>query len=317
MLGAAPQESREHRGGPDEAPEEERARPRRSVVAFHATIVRVRICTLGDLLLDVVVRLERALAPGSDTSARARTGAGGQAANVAAWVAELGARARFLGKRADDTAGKLASDELARLGVELVGPLVHGRTGTVVSLVDGSGERTMASDRGVAPELRADELDAEWLAGCAWLHVPGYSLLAEPITGAALAAAELARAAGASVSVDLSAWTEIREFGPERFRAVLERLRPDVMFANEAESVVLGGALDAPTWVVKRGAAGCAIRAGGRWLELPASPADVVDSTGAGDAFAAGFLLGGSVEEAGRRALDAAARCVAGMGAMP
>ena len=317
MAGALPPDGGENRRRAEQASEEERARPRGSVVAFHARIVRVRICTLGDLLLDVVVRLERPLEPGSDTRAHTRAGAGGQAANVAAWVTALGAAARFLGKRADDTAGELAAGELARRGVELVGPVVRGRTGTVVSLVDGSGERTMASDRGVAPELRADELEPAWLEEATWLHVPGYSLLAEPIAGAARAAAELARSSGASVSLDLSAWTEIRDFGPERFRALVDGLRPDVVFANEAEWGVLGGALDAPTCVLKRGAAGCTIRADGSSLELPAAPAEVVDSTGAGDAFAAGFLLGGSPEEAGRRALDAAARCVATMGAMP
>ena len=309
----------EHGGRSEQPAEHERTRAPASAVRFHATIVRVLVCTLGDLLLDVVVGLERPLAPGSDTRARTRVGAGGQAANVAAWVGALGGRARFIGKRAHDAAGELVVAELARLGVELAGPVVDGGgTGTVVSLVDASGERTMASDRGVAPELRADELDAAWLRGCAWLHVPGYSLLREPINGAAVAAAAAARAEGASVSVDLSAWTEIRDFGSERFRTLVERLRPNVVFANEAEWEIVGRTLHAPMLVVKRGPAGCAIRDGsGAWLELPAPPVRAVDSTGAGDAFAAGFLLGGSLEDAGRQALETAARCVAKMGALP
>jgi sugar/nucleoside kinase (ribokinase family) len=112
----------------------------------------VLVVTLGDLLLDIVVRLDQPLAPGSDrTTAVTRAGAGGQAANVAAWAAALGAQARFVGKRGADMAGELAARELGGHGVEVAGP-VNGRTGVVVSLV-AAGDRTMASDRGSAPEL--------------------------------------------------------------------------------------------------------------------------------------------------------------------
>src|SRR5579862_793930 len=115
------------------------------------------LTTLGDLLLDVVVRLDEPLAPGSDRSAETRVGAGGQAANVAAWAAALGATARFVGKRGADSAGALATAELRRHGVEVVGP-ASGRNGVVVSIAAG-GDRTMASDRGAAPDLRAEELE--------------------------------------------------------------------------------------------------------------------------------------------------------------
>src|SRR5437867_10769376 len=99
----------------------------------------MRVTTLGDLLLDVIVRLDEPLAPGSDRVAQTRVGAGGQAANVAAWAAALGARARFVGKRGADTAGELATRELAGHGVEVTGP-VEGRTGVVVSLAS-AGDR--------------------------------------------------------------------------------------------------------------------------------------------------------------------------------
>ncbi len=176
------------------------------------------ICTLGDLLLDVIVRLAQPLAPDADAVAVTHVGPGGQAANVAAWAVTLGAEARFIGKRGDDDAGALAAAGLAQRGVECCGPVVSGRTGVVVSLVAPDGDRTMASDRGVAPELSADELDPAWLAGCDHLHLSGYSLMRSPIDGAALEAARLARAAGARVSVDLSAWPVIRDFGAERLR---------------------------------------------------------------------------------------------------
>lgn len=276
----------------------------------------MRIATLGDVLLDVVARLEEPLARGADVRARTSAGAGGQAANVAAWAAELGADARCIAKRGDDAAGELLARELAGRGVELVGPVAEGATGVVVSIVE-AGDRSMASGRGVAPSLEPDELEDAWL-DCAVLHLSGYALLAEPIARAALHAARLARAGGARISVDVAAWTEIRRYGPVEFRRLLDELAPDVLFATEAEWELLGGAyLTAPTGVLKRGARGCTVITADAKLDFAPLPAEVVDPTGAGDALAAGFLLGGSLEEAARRGLEAAARCVATVGSMP
>jgi sugar/nucleoside kinase (ribokinase family) len=276
----------------------------------------VRVCTLGDLLLDVIVRLEQPLAPGGDSPAETRVGAGGQAANVAAWVAALGAEARLVGKRGDDAAGALAADRLSTLGVEVVGPVEPGSTGVVVSLVDTRGERTMASDRGVAPELAPEELDAAWFADCDRLHVSGYSLLAEPIGATAVRAAEETHAAGGLVSVDLPPWSVIERSGAEPLRARLRAIAPEVVFATEREAELLADRA-AGVRVLKLGDRGCAVEADGRRIELPAVRAEVVDTTGAGDALAAGFLLGGSVEEAAQRGLATAARAVAKLGAMP
>jgi ribokinase len=239
-------------------------------------------------------------------SAGTQAGAGGQAANVAAWAVALGASARCVGKRGDDAAGRLVAAELEERGVELAG-VVGGRTGVVVSLVAPDGERTMASDRGGAPELAADDLDPGWFA-CDCLHISGYALLAAPIDAAALRAAELARASGARLSVDLSAWTQISAH--ERFRASLELIAPDVVFGNEAEWEALGPYADVR--VVKRGPEGFDVVRGDSVERCQARDASVVDATGAGDALAAGFLVGG-VE----LAAEAAARCVAKLGAMP
>ncbi len=269
------------------------------------------LVTLGDALLDVIVRLGEPLSSGADALATTQTAAGGQAANVAAWAAALGSDARVVSKRGDDLTGQLVTAELEARGVEVVGPLAEGRNGIVVSLVGADGERTMASDRGVAPNLSADELDPAWFA-CDSLHISGYALMATPIDGAAARAVTLARGNGARVSVDLSAWTRIREYGPVRFREQLEQLAPDVIFANEAEWQIVGAAYGlAPTAVVKRGARGLLVL-GEERIELPARDAEVVDATGAGDALAAGFLVGGP-----ELALEAAARCVARPGAMP
>jgi sugar/nucleoside kinase (ribokinase family) len=276
----------------------------------------LRIATLGDVLLDVVVLLGEPLAPGGDVRAANRAGAGGQAANVAAWAAEFGVEARCIAKRGDDAAGELVAGELVAHGVELVGPVGEGATGVVVSVVH-DGDRSLASDRGVAPSFAPEELEAAWL-GCDVLHLSGYALLREPISATALLAARLAREQGARVSVDVAAWTEIRSYGPVRFRELLDELAPDVLFATEAEWELLGGAyLTAPIGVLKRGARGCSVFSEDAKLDFAAVSADVVDPTGAGDALAAGFLVGGSMEEAARRGIDAAARCVAKVGSLP
>jgi ribokinase len=307
----------DRRRGAEQAAEHERARPAPLPLPVHGTIVRVRLTTLGDVMLDVIVRLDEPLAPGDDVRARTRTGAGGQAANVAAWAASLGADARCVAKRGDDAAAELVARELAGHGVELVGPVSKGSTGVVVSMVGADGERSLASDRGVAPDFEPEELEAGWL-DCEVLHVSGYALLREPVVRTALLAVRLAREQGARVSVDVAAWTEIRTFGPVRFRGLLDVIVPDVLFATEAEWEMLGGAyLAAPTGVIKRGPRGCVVVTEDARLDLSPVEANVVDTTGAGDALAAGFLLGGSLEEAARRGLEAAARCVANVGSMP
>jgi ribokinase len=266
------------------------------------------LCALGDLLLDVIVRLETPVAEGDDTTAETRIGAGGQAANVAAWVAALGEEARFVGKRADDAVGRLVEDELRRRGVELVGPVVQGKNGVVVALVGPGGERTMASDRGVSPLLRPEELEMRWFRGCSWLHLSGYSLLRSPIDEAGAKAAGAVRALGGKVSVDLASAGLIRAYGPELLLARLRLLEPDVIFANDDEVEAVGGDVPAATLVRKRGPDGIVVDG----EALPAVEAEVVDSTGAGDALAAGYIVGGP-----QVALETAARCVARLGAMP
>ena len=209
------------------------------------------VCTLGDLLLDVVVRLGAPLEAGSDAPAadlalvpegRPRTSRPGRSRS--------GARGRLVCRRGGDGAAQLAEEGLAGLGVEIVGPRAGGGGGVVVSLVDPHGDRTMASDRGVSPGLEAADLDPGWLAGADVLHLSGYSLLREPISAAARRAASLARASGTRVSVDLAAAPLITTYGASRFRGELGELGPDVVFATVSEEEALGGPL--------RGRSGCA-----------------------------------------------------------
>lgn len=260
------------------------------------------ICTIGDLILDVVVLPAHELEPDGDTPATIRFSAGGQAANVAAWASALGASARLICKRGTDASSQLAAADIAQHGVEICGPVAPGHGGVVVSVGDADGGRTMASDRGVASRLDPSELDPSWVESCDVLHVSGYCLLHEPMASAAIDAARLAR----HVSVDLASAHDIELAGASRFTAVLRELDPDLVFATEAERAAVP-ALDA-AWVIKLGARGASFPEG----FYPAPPVRAVDTTGAGDALAAGYLVGGP-----ECAIQAAARSVTLIGAMP
>jgi sugar/nucleoside kinase (ribokinase family) len=267
------------------------------------TAPALTLCAIGDLILDVIVLPDRELADDADTPATIRFTAGGQAANVAAWASALGARSRLICKRGTDQAARLAGGELARRGVEICGPVVEGRGGVVVSVRDVGGGRTMASDRGVASLLEPDEIDPAWIEPCDVLHVSGYCLLREPMAEAAIAAARLAR----RVTVDLASAHDIEALGPARFAARLDALDPALAFATEAERAAVPG-FDT-TWVIKHGPRGASFPEG--FHPAPAA-SRAVDATGAGDALAAGYLVGGPA-----CAIEAATRCVAVVGAMP
>lgn len=263
---------------------------------------RPSICTLGDLILDVVVLPDQPLLADGDTPATIRLLAGGQAANAAAWASALGARSTLICKRGSDAPSQLAAAELSRHGVDLRGPVTPARGGVVVSWGDSHGRRTMASDRGVAALLHPSEIDPQWVSSCDVLHVSGYALLRAPMADAAITLARHAK----RVSVDLASAHDIDIVGASEFAARLEALDPDLAFATETERAAV------PTfdtaWVIKLGARGASFPEG----LYPAPEVRVVDTTGAGDALAAGYLVGGP-----ELAIAAATRSVGLIGAMP
>ena len=274
------------------------------------------VLTIGDAVVDVVVELSRPPVVGDDVPARISLSNGGQASNVAAWCAALGTRAAVISMVSTDLAGQLVTGLLERHGVELLGPTgrggAEGATGVVVSLVTPGGERSMASDRGASAELVAPDLDPAWFRDCDWLHVSGYSLLGPAGDEVAMAAAAMARAAGARVSVDLSSATLVESIGSAEAASRVEACRPEVVFATEAEHAALGP-LKGVVTVVKLGPEGFVVdgAAGAtRWTAL--ETAEVRDTTGAGDAFAAGWIVGGP-----ELARAAARACLANPGAMP
>jgi sugar/nucleoside kinase (ribokinase family) len=278
----------------------------------------VRVVTLGDLLLDVVVRLEAPYAADDDVPAAIALVPGGQAANVAAWVRWLGADARLVARRGGDAAGRLLASELEQRGVELAGPVIAGeRTGSVVALVAPDGTRTLASDRGAAGGLGPDEVDGRMVEDADVLHVAGYTILRAPGHAAALRLAEAARRYGARVTVDLSTARGIAELGRDEMRRRVSALAPDVVFANEAEADAIGAPLG-DIWVVKRGARGSVVeQRGERVVHDGVRVEGVLDTTGAGDAYAAGFLLERDPFDAAQRGQAAAVRCITRVGALP
>jgi len=260
------------------------------------------ICTIGDLMLDVIVLPTRQLAADSDTPATIRFTPGGQAANVAAWAGFLGARSRLICVRGTDVSSELAARSLGRYGVELRGPVLDGRGGVVVSIGDGEGRRTMASDRGIASMLTPADFERAWVEDADVLHVSGYCLLSEPMAEAAIEAARLAPRR----TLDLASAHDISIVGRRSFIERLEALAPDLVFATEAERAAVPE-FDC-TWVIKLGPDGARFPEG----HYPALAVEPVDTTGAGDALAAGYLVGGP-----ELAMQAAANSVSQVGAMP
>ena len=249
------------------------------------------LVAVGDLVEDIVVWAGGPVQLATDNPSVIRRARGGSAANVAAFASTL-VPARFIGCVGNDPAGDALTAGLAGCGVD-VRVQRRGRTGTIVVLVDGAGERTMYPDRGAATELA--DVPASWLAGAAFLHVPSYCFAAEPAAAAVLALVGRARAAGVPVSLDASSTGMITGYGLHRYLDLVAAVRPAVFFANTGEARLLGVTRPPFTQavtVVKDGAGATTVTVpGGRpqAVPVPAAPA-ARDSTGAGDAFAAGFL---------------------------
>ena len=264
---------------------------------------RPRVVALGDLVLDIVAATKEPLARASDASGTVVLRQGGSAANTARWVARLGGRGVFIGAVGRDEWGRRlrASLEGGGVRVHLVRKARH--TAHIVALVEPGGERTFVTDRGAADLLALDDLRAAWFRGASDLHLPAYSLLNEPLGAAARRAVELARSAGATISVDLASRRPLLARGRRTAWERIAGLAPDLLFANAAEAAALSGARGeqhllelAPVVVIKEGPGGCRVIASDATpepvrLAVATSPLHASDTTGAGDAFDAGFLM--------------------------
>ena len=253
--------------------------------------MRSCLAVVGDLVEDVVVWPDGPVRTGTDTPARVFHSRGGSAANVAVAAAAL-VPTRWLGCVGPDPLGDRLLVELQDAGVE-VRAQRRGRTGTIVVLVDPDGERTFLPDRGAAGEL--DAVDPAELDGVAVLHVPAYGLLGGRTATSVHALLDTAAARGVAVSLDASSWAVLRAYGLEAYRELVLRVRPVVLFANADEARELDlrtRPLEGVRVVRKDGPRPTTVvEADGTRLQVPVEPVDGVrDSTGAGDAFAAGWL---------------------------
>lgn len=273
------------------------------------------LVSVGDLVEDVIVWPSAPTRYATDNPCVVHRARGGSAANVAVFAraaVPAPVPVRFIGCVGDDPVADLLTTELASHGVD-VRVQRRGRTGTIVVLVDGTGERTMYPDRAAATELT--DVPAEWLADAAFLHVPSYGFAAEPAATAVLRLIREAGRAEVPVSLDASSTSILSDYGIDRYLDLVDAIRPAVLFANAREAQLLD--VTRPVFaktmvVVKDGARSTAVippadAAGPGPVTVPVPQASAVrDSTGAGDAFAAGFLT------ARMRGADQVAAVVAG-----
>jgi ribokinase len=278
---------------------------------------RPAVVALGDLVLDVVLAPSRPLQAGTDVPGRVALVQGGSAANTARWLGRLGARSSLIAAVGRDATGRALVKSIRSDGVTPhVSRIAGARTGRIGVLVAPDGERSFVQDRGAAELLEPGELRAAWFAGVDAIHMPIYSLLGGPQGDAGRRALELGRAAGAVVSVDLASIAPLMAGGRRAARTLIGETAPDIVFATaqEAEELLDGerveGLLEfASIAVVKRGSKGATVlaRAGSESLrfEVATEALRAIDTTGAGDAFDAGFLVGWLTARAAGRSLPA------------
>jgi ribokinase len=278
------------------------------------------IVSIGDLVQDITIVLGGPLEPDDDSPARISLGGGGQAANFCAWTAALGEPVRLVTRVGDDETGRRLVADLESRGVEVRAVWAAGEpTGAIAVLIGPDGHRSMATQRGASVGLSPSDLEESWFRDANLLHVPAYSLFLEPIASATRAAIRVVRDAGGMLAVDLSSAAGLRAYGPARMAYVLARLKPEVLFATEAESRTLAVPLEslAQVPVLKLGAEG--VRVFGR--DIHAAPVEAVDPTGAGDAFAAAvcaaWLHGSAPVEAAEKGVHAATQSDLVAGARP
>jgi sugar/nucleoside kinase (ribokinase family) len=268
-------------------------------------------------MLDVVVMPARPLESGTDVQGRVALVQGGSAANAARWLARLGARTSLIAAVGRDAAGRALIEAVRSDGVTIRASRIAGaRTGRIGVVVAPGGERSFVADRAAADMLEPGDLRDAWFAGADALHLPAYSLLGAPLGLAGRRAIELARAADAAVSVDLASIGPLLADGRRAAQALISEIAPDLLFATagEAEALLGGRGVDglldfAATAVVKRGPKGATVltRVGAERIrfEVATERLDVTDTTGAGDAFDAGFLVGWFAARAAGRSLPA------------
>lgn len=289
------------------------------------------VLVVGDVITDIIVMPEGPMVRGSDRRAKIRSSPGGSGANQAVWLGSLGVPVRFVSRVA---AAELDTN-LAYFRSRGVEPILTGDpdspSGVLISIVDSDGERSFLTDRGANLNLSVADLPPSLLDGTDLLLVSGYSFFSAGPRAAVMALLKEAKERKIPTAVDPASVGFLREVGPEAF--LKWTAGTGTIFANLDEALELTGSVDLNLQmqtlgrfyaraVIKRGAAGAAI--GGRngvQLSMPAPLSDVIDTTGAGDAFAAAFLAcelaGHPVEACLKAGVEAGAEAVTLIGGQP
>jgi sugar/nucleoside kinase (ribokinase family) len=293
-----------------------------------------RVVVVGDLMTDAVARARYALARASDTPAIVTMHGGGSGANISSWLAVEGSEVAFIGRRGADITGRNRDMELMGYGVDARLVMDPERpTGTCVVLVTHKGERTMLSDPGANAALSPEDLPRDLFNGGGHLHLSGYTLINEGSRDAGLAALDMARRSGMSISVDCASSAPLERTGAEPFLEWTNGVK--LLFANADQAKVLTGRDDPeaaakvltawfPQVVIKMNAEGALWFGNGRPepVRVAAEPVDrIIDGTGAGDAFCAGFLppwlAGKPPTESLSAGCSLAAKAITHLGARP
>ena len=252
-------------------------------------------------MIDIIVSSEGPLVRGSDRRARILMRQGGSAANQAVWLAHFGVAVDFVARVG---AADLAAQEeiFRRVGVT---PYLSGdprlETGRLIALVDRDGERSFFTDRAANEALDKSDIEAAPFATAALVHLSGYSFFSPKPRAAAIEAMARAKALDIPVSIDPASAGFLREVGADQFLAWTAGA--SMIFPNGEEAQALTGRADEdeqlralaalyPLVVIKRGASGAQMAEGEARSRQAATPCEVIDTTGAGDAFVAGFVAG-------------------------
>ena len=265
----------------------------------------MKILSLGDLLLDLLVRYDAALGEVDVGAGAVQLHPGGSAANFAVQAARLGADVRFVSRVGRDMPGEMLVRSLESDGVTpSVRVMDDEATGRVLVMVDHAGNRRMWSYPGASARISPSDFNPEWFDGLDAFHLTGYSFLREGPREAAHEALRRARTQGSPLcTLDPNPPHLIADYGPARFHDLLVQLQFDIIFPNLEEGRLLSGEREteaivtslleiSPIVVLKLGAAGCIVAVGDSRIEVEGAQLDAaVDATGAGDAFAAAFVV--------------------------
>ena len=288
-----------------------------------------KILCVGDLALDVISLLKEPINYGNDTASKISSHPGGQAANVSTWITRTGSKAQLVARVGNDPVGFALISDLDKYGVEHMNLMHSGRpTGVVVILVDTNGERTMFPDNGANADLEVSDLPP--LDDVDGVYLSGYALLDFRSRDAVLAMIKKIKAAGKPIYFDPTTTGAMKIVSREEVLSWVSLM--DGILLNAEEALYLGDAKDVesaeknlmaytPLVVIKLGSRGAMAVHNGVTAKVSAVTTSVVDTTGAGDSFAAGFIPKWLETNDLQASLSAgtalAAKCVATVGARP